>query len=123
MLNSYRRIVSWGPFGANQTLQGNSALGSSITGENTVGNLGVSGANGDNSLNQSVLTNSLDQFNGTNNFDWSQLQNLMNIIGGKSWGGTTTGTETQNAQTNPSLLSTIGAINGITGSLIGGGGQ
>lgn len=97
---------------------GTNATTSGISGGDNAIAAAQNGANGVQSLDQSVINNNLAQFQGANNYNWQQLQNYMNIAGGRSWGSSSTGTTTQ--QTNPSLLSTIGSGLGVLGSLING---
>lgn len=105
--------------------QGNLAQGQMSTG---LGALGQASDMQKNNLDQSVLASSmLDQYgqnaidNGLQKFQyqqsapWSNLANYWNVVGDKSWGGTTTGMSKQ--QDNPSTMSSIGSGVAILGSL------
>jgi len=117
-----------------QTIQGNSALLNGGNQSSSVGNtattsgmnseatnaaLGSGAANANQQLDQSTLNNALAQWTGNQNFDYNNLNSLMQIISGK-YGGTTTtnGTTSGTTQTNPSLLQNLSSGAGILGSLI-----
>lgn len=109
-------LANAGSLGNAQTSAGLNAAGTGLNAGASSASTAEGGANGLNALTQLGLTNALDQFNGTNNYGWTQLSNLMNIIGGKSWGSNTTQTGT--TQSNPSGLSTAGSVLGLLGSII-----
>lgn len=81
-------------------------------------NIANTGASNLNTGNQADLTNQLQAFNFGQNSPFAALQNFYNIIGNKSWGGSTTGTGTSTTQSTPSTMSMIGSGLGIAGSLM-----
>ena len=64
---------------------------------------------------QSAIDNELAKYNYEANKDWDNLKNYWGIVGDKDWGGTTT--STMSAQSNPSMMSTLGSGIGILGAL------
>lgn len=111
--NQNSALANAGYLSNGMTSQGLSGYTSGLNDANTAATMAQTGANGAQTLNQDADTNSLDQFNGTNNYDWTQLQNLFNIVGSKQGS-----TGTSSTTTTPSTLSTIGSGLGILGSLI-----
>jgi len=107
-----------GSLGSNMTQMGTNDLSTGINNQGSINNQANAGSQGVQSLDQSTLNNAMDKFNGNQNFGWQQLQNLMGIVGGRSWGGTTVGNTSSNSstQTNPSLMSSIGSILGAGGA-------
>jgi len=107
-----------GSLGSNMTQQGTNDLSTGINNQGSINNQANAGSQGTQALDQSNLNNTMDQYNGNQNFGWSQLQNLMGIVGGKSWGGTTVGNTSSNSTTqqDPSLMSSIGSLLGAAGS-------
>ncbi len=107
-----------GSLGSNMTQMGTNDLSTGINNQGSINNQANAGSQGVQSLDQSNLNNSMDKFNGNQNFGWNQLNNLFNIIGGKSWGGTSFGNTSSNSTTqqNPSLMSSIGSLLGAGGS-------
>lgn len=107
-----------GSLGSNMTQMGTNDLSTGINNQGSINNQANAGAEGVQNLDQSKLNNAMDKFNGNQNFGWSQLNNLFNIIGGKSWGGTSFGNTSSNSTTqqNPSLMSSIGSLLGAGGS-------
>ena len=97
---------------------GLNGLSTSINDQSQVNNQASTAANANQTLNQAGLTNSLDQYNGTSNYGWQQLQNYYNIAAGKSFGSSTTGTSNGTSTSDPSMLSTLGSVAGMFGSLI-----
>jgi hypothetical protein len=73
-------------------------------------NIANSGIQGQYQAAQAPLTNQEQQFEAQTNDPYAALNNFYNIIGNRSWGGTTTGSSTQNSTSTPSTLSTIGGI-------------
>jgi hypothetical protein len=112
-----------GALGSNIGQSGLNALSTGINDQGALVNQATAGANANyQQANQNPLTNALQQYQGTQNFPWQQLQNYYNIIGNKSWGSQTTGTQmgtqTQQQQTNPGMMATIGGGLGILGALL-----
>jgi len=116
-----------GALGSNMYSGGNNAVNSGVSNTNTGATMGVNAANGTQSLNQLKNTSDLQNYLGNYKLSQDNLNNLWNIIGGKSWGGTTTGTsygtQQQQTQQTPSTMSTIGSGLGALGSLFGSGGS
>jgi hypothetical protein len=112
-----------GSLGENMGQSGLNALSTGINDQGALVNQATAGANANyQQANQNPLLNALQQYQGTSNFPWQQLQNYYNIIGNRSWGsqttGTSMGTQSQQQQTNPSMMSTIGGGLGILGALL-----
>lgn len=98
---------------------GSTGLNAETTGINNQGNLdnqATAGANGLQQLDQSNLNNTIQKYAQQQGFSTQQLQNLMNIVGGKSWGSS--GTTDSTTQQNPSAMSTVGSGIGAIGSLL-----
>ena len=104
-----------GNIGDMLTRLGYASQTSGINNQTTINAQTTGGANGATALDQQTLNNLMAQYNGGQNFDWSQLQNLMGIVGSANWGGSSTGTST--TQQNPSLLQNIGSGFGIASAL------
>jgi hypothetical protein len=112
-----------GSLGENMGQSGLNALSTGINDQGALVNQATAGANANyQQASQNPLLNALQQYQGTSNFPWQQLQNYYNIIGNKSWGsqtsGTSMGTQQQQQQTNPSMMSSIGSGLGILGALL-----
>lgn len=106
---------SLGSLGASLGQSGLNGLSTYINNAGTLANQAQAGADKVQSLDQSAITNSLDQYNGTASYPWTALQKYYSIIGGNNWGsyGTSSGTTTS----SPSTLSMIGSGLGALGSL------
>ena len=104
-----------GSLGAGLQGQGTNQQTTAINNQGAINNQAVSGANGATGLDQQTLNNLLAKYTGNINFGTGQLAALKNSIGG-SYGSQTTGS--QNTQTDPSLMSTIGSLlGGVVGLL------
>ena len=116
-----------GALGSNMYSGGNTAVNSGVSNANTGATMGVNAANGTQNLNQLKNTSDLSNYLGNYKLSQDNLNNLWNIVGGKSWGGTTTGTsygtKQDTTQQTPSTMSTIGSGLGSLGSLFGTGGS
>lgn len=91
------------------------------TGASTLGdlyNMMTTGAAGPQQAQQLDLQNQLQQYQGANSLPYTNLQNLMNIVGTQSWGTNTNSTQTQ----TPSAMQTIAGLMSAAGGLIGSGG-
>jgi len=66
-------------------------------------------------FDQAKIDNDLAKFEYKQSKPWANLGNFYNIVGDKSWGGTTTGVS--KTKENPSTMSTIGSGVAILGSL------
>lgn len=114
--------------GSQQQQSGLNALSTGINDMGAVNNQAQGGANANQALNQLGVTNSLDQWQGTQQYPWTALSNYYNIVGNRSWGnstssnGSTDTNTTQNGtsetQQQPSMMSSIGSIMGMFGSFI-----
>jgi hypothetical protein len=103
-----------GSLGSGILSQGITGTSQGINNQSTINNQTTGGANGATGLDQQTLNNLMAKYNGGQQFTWTQLQNLMSIIG-KSYGSQSTGTST--SQSNPSMMQNIGAGVGILGAL------
>ena len=97
-------LLNAGLQGQNAGIDNQTGLNANITG----------GANGATELDQQTLNNLMQKYNGGQGYSWSQLQNLMSIVG-KPFGSQTKGTET--TQTEPSMMQNIGSGIGIAYAL------
>lgn len=115
--NAQQIAAATGAAGAGENLArtGFLAQNAGVNNQSTINAQITGGANGATGLDQQTLNDLMARYNGGQQFTWSQLQNLMGIVGGRSWGSETTGTSTQ--QTNPSLMQNIGSGIGIAGAL------
>jgi len=66
-------------------------------------------------FDQAKIDNAIAKYDYKQNKEWNNLGNYWSIIGDKSWGGTTQGTQT--VKNSPSALSSIGTGIAILGSL------
>lgn len=81
----------------------------------SLGDLGLTGASG-NQLNQQLInTNALQ----ANQFPLQDIANYLGSIGGLNVGGSSTGTSNTQSQTNPGFFATLGSLIGAGGSLLG----
>lgn len=78
-------------------------------------NIANSGIQGEYQAAQAPLTNQEQQYEAQTNDPFAALNNFYNIIGNRSWGGTTTGSSSTTQTNTPSTLSTIGGILGGVG--------
>ncbi|WP_278367107.1 hypothetical protein [Acetobacter orientalis] len=62
----------------------------------------------------------VEGYQAQNQNQWTQLDNLYNIIGGTTWGGNSTGHSTSTVVQTPSTMSMIQGAIGTVGSLAGG---
>lgn len=67
-------------------------------------------------MDQAGIDNAMQKFEYDGTKKWSNLGNFYNIIGDKSWGGTTTGVS--KSKETPSTLSSIGTGVAVLGSLM-----
>ena len=69
-------------------------------------------------MDQNRINNELAKIDYTQAKPWTNLQNYWNVVGDKSWGGTTTSTGTSIQRTQASPMSTIGSVVGALGSFL-----
>lgn len=110
-----------GSLGANQTQQGNSAIGAAGYQIPGITNAAEQAGAGLTANAQAGDTNALQKYQLSQSAPFSALQQYMNIIGNRSWGGSSTGVS--KSQDSPSGMSTAGSIMGGLGSLFGNGGS
>lgn len=113
------RISGMGSLG-NLLATGGAGINSqSIADQGNLFNLAATGGQGLQQNNQLGLTNALQQYQSGVSSPYDSLNGLMQIIGSGNWGGTTksSGTGTQDTQTTPSALQTIGGLMSGFGNL------
>lgn len=105
---------------------GNSAVGTGINAgtaginnQGTLFSLAENAGQGQQAADQAKLTNEGQQYNAAVNDPYAALNNYFNIIGSKSWGGNTTGTQTGTQESTPSAWSVLGGLLGAAGSAAG----
>jgi hypothetical protein len=83
-------------------------------------NAATTASNGIANAQQNNINNQIAQSQYPFQLDQNYLANEMNLIGNRSWGGTTIGNNQGNnyTQTNPSAMSTAGSVLGGVGSLL-----
>lgn len=101
-----------GNLGTSLGFVGTNATGTGVGNGINLGNSAETGAQTTQNLDQSNLNNSIDQYTNQQQFPWTQLSDLMGIIGG-NYGSQSSSTTTN----NPSLLSSISSGIGILGNL------
>lgn len=104
-----------GGLGAGLLSAGNGAQDAGIDNQTGLNANITGGANGATELDQAKLNNLMAQYQGKTGFGWSQLNNMMGVVGSQNWGNTQQGTTT--TQQNPSLLQNIGSGIGIASAL------
>lgn len=103
--------TSQGYLGSNLGANGAAQVGSGIGDAGNLFTLAAQGGAGLQQNNQLGLTNALQQYEAQTSSPYDALNGLMQIIGSRSWGSNSTGTQTTTSQ--PSMLQTIGGIASI----------
>lgn len=103
--------TSQGYLGSNLAANGAAQVGSGINDAGNLFTLAAQGGAGQQQNNQLGLTNDLQKYEANVNSPYDALNGLMQIIGSRSWGSNSTGTQT--TTTSPSPLQMIGGIASI----------
>lgn len=115
--NQIGALSSAGQLGNSQFGQGLYGIGNSSNILNTGVNAATGASAGVTANNQAPLDNALAQSQYSQNNPWQMLQNYYGIVGGNNWGQNGTSSSVGTQQQNPSMLSSIGSVAGILGSL------
>lgn len=105
-------LTSLGSLGAGLASLGSGDIASGVNTGETAAQDAQTGANALQTLDQSNLNNSIDQYLQNQNFPLQALQTYMSMVGG-NYGQQSTQTATK----SPSTLGVIGGIGGLLGSL------
>lgn len=106
---------------------GMTGMAQGIENQSRLNQMAAAGAEGNRMLRQYGLDNEMAKYQGQQNFPWAALNNYYNIIGNKSWGGSTSwnqiGGSESNSYTkqNPGVDSIVGGALGGIGGLFSGG--
>ena len=109
-------LNAMGALGQSMNTTGLGAMLQGINGQGALNTMAQGGANGVQGLDQSGINNALQQYQGQQNFPWSNLQKYYGIIGGQNWGGQTTGTATETK--DPGTMAKIGQGLDVAGMLM-----
>jgi hypothetical protein len=122
--SAYGNLGSLGQAGQGLGMTG---MAQGLENQSRLNQMAAAGAEGNRMDRQYGLDNAMQQYQGKQNFPWSALNNYYNIIGNKSWGGTSNWTSngTSNGTTvqqqEPGLASIAGGVLGAGGSMFKGG--
>lgn len=102
---------------SNQASQlGQAGYQNALGGQGALNDMRNSGYDALQTAGQQQIDNAQSKYDYQSNFPFQQLGNFYNLVGDKSWGGTTT--SFGQTKTNPGGLATAGTIAGIMGSLL-----